>query len=105
MAKSEHNVISGNDLLGGHVVYWTAQETWSADMGQAVVLSAQDAANELNLANTTQNETVGAEINPVDASSAIPKPTKRRDAIRLNGPSPEVMVFLPDTAPAAIAAE
>ncbi len=105
MAKSEHNVISGNHLLGGHVVYWTADQSWSDALADALVLAPKDAADQLAVAGTTQSVAVGAEVCPVSLDGGAIRPITRRDAIKLNGPSPQVLTHVPSFAATAIAAE
>ncbi|QPM89332.1 DUF2849 domain-containing protein [Pseudooceanicola algae] len=81
-------VVTGNALLEGDVVYYTAQGTWTRNLAEAQVLSDQAAADlRLTEAASDQSLIVGAYLADMAPSDTGPEPTHFREEFRRTGPS------------------
>jgi len=90
MARQTHpQIVTGNDLFEGDVIYLTASGEWSRDHGDAAVAHDGDEAERLlGIANAQPGRIVGAYL----ADAAIgedgrPQPVHFREAFRTRGPS------------------
>lgn len=87
-------VLTANDLLGGHVVFYTANGTWSADLKDALLAKTPEAAAEFDrLATSREVEALTAsayvvEVRRKDNGSLTP--LKLREEIRMAGPTIEI---------------
>ena len=82
--------LTGNDLLNGHVVFWTDAGGWSTDPAQAQL--ATDADGERGLAEAAKTaearcEAISLEIIDMTMESGKPWPARYREQIRALGPS------------------
>ena len=85
--KAYAQVVTGNALLEGHVVYLTAQGTWSTALTDAEILRDEaDAQLRLLSAMAQAATVVGAYLADVDPDAASPKPLQFREAFRRDGP-------------------
>lgn len=82
-------IATGNALLEGDVVYFTAEGGWSRDIGEAAVAAdPETAAALLERAREFPNEVVGVYLAEVRISeSGRPAPDHFREMFRTLGPS------------------
>lgn len=81
-------IISANDLLGGQVVYLTAENNWSARIADArIAQDADTAAIMLEVAEAQTAQVVGPYLIDVSIAAGSPQPVHFREKFRLNGPS------------------
>lgn len=87
-APETPKVVTANDLRGGEVVYLTADDRWSANLGEAEII-ADEALAQMRLiaAVRRQNEVVGAYLAEVLAGPQGAEPAHYREAFRARGPS------------------
>lgn len=80
---------TGNDLLEGDVIYFTAQGTWSRFIGEAALATGPEAADDLlKRASCFPNQVVGVYL--VEAAlddHGRAAPAHFREAFRTRGPS------------------
>lgn len=80
-------VLTGNDLLGGHVV-WFDGKGWTTVLAEATVAQDDEAADELQ---AVLDSWLGRIVEPYFATVALaggrPLPTHYREKIRLVGPT------------------
>lgn len=81
-------VVTANALLEGDVVYLTADDSWTAQMCMAELLT-DEAHAQLRLLDAEQrsNEVVGVYLADVKAGANGPEPTHFREDFRRRGPS------------------
>ncbi|WP_444461856.1 DUF2849 domain-containing protein [Rhodobacter capsulatus] len=81
-------VVSANDLRAGHVVYFSAAETWVRDIAEAEVLT-DEAEAQLRLLSAMGHTTVAVGVYLVDVTQgpAGPVPVALREQFRAKGPS------------------
>lgn len=84
------NILTANDLLSGGVVYLTSQNNWSPFISQAHV-SDGAATNEhlesVGYQAEAEQIIVGPFLIAVTIENGIPRPTRFRERLRVNGPS------------------
>lgn len=82
-------IATGNALLEGDVVYFTAEGEWSRDIGEAEVATAPEtAADLLERAQQFPNEVVGVYLAEVLVNEhGRPAPDHFREVFRTLGPS------------------
>lgn len=82
-------IATGNDLLDGDVVYFTAGRDWTRVIGDAsVAFSREDAAALLERAEEFPNQVVGVYLTNIALDGAgRPNPTHFREDFRMKGPS------------------
>ena len=85
-----YKILTANDLLSGGVVYLTSQNNWSPFISQA---HASDNASTIERLEASglraENEQiiVGSFLIAVTIENGIPRPTRFRERLRVNGPS------------------
>ncbi len=85
-------IVTANDLRSGAVVYLTADGTWSRALRDAELLADPEAASaRLAEAGRRGSEVVGPYLAPARRSPGGVEPTHIREAIRLAGPSRQVL--------------
>lgn len=86
-------VVTGNALRSGKVVWLTASEDWSHEMRAArVFLGAVEAEAALARAQARTSEVVGCYLAEVRPTPQGPEPTHFREAFRRDGPSPAARI-------------
>ncbi|MEM8571968.1 MAG: DUF2849 domain-containing protein [Pseudomonadota bacterium] len=82
-------IATGNHLLEGDVVYFTAAGGWTRELsGAAVAMTKDDAQALLGRASAFPNEIVGVYLANVTVDGGgLPQPAHFREAFRLKGPS------------------
>jgi len=86
-------VVTGNALRSGKVVWLTAAEDWSHEMrGARVFLDASEAEAALARAQARTGEVVGCYLAEVRPTPQGPEPTHFREAFRRDGPSPAARI-------------
>jgi hypothetical protein len=82
-------IATGNDLLEGDVVYFTAQGSWSRDHGDAAVAASAEAGEALLArASAFPNQVVGVYLaDCAEGPDGRPVPVHFREAFRTRGPS------------------
>ena len=82
------HVVTANALIDGDVVYFTADDRWSATLAQAEVIT-DEAHAQIRLldAQSRPQDIVGAYLTRVDASAQTPAPAHFRERFRATGPS------------------
>lgn len=88
MARVFHpKVITTNDLLDGHVVYFTGAG-WSGDIAEALVAETEEAAQALQVKSECYpSETVETYQVDVTVKNGVPHPVHFRETFRTRGPS------------------
>jgi hypothetical protein len=81
-------VVTGNALMEGDVIYLTADDGWTRDLGAAEVLT-DEAVAQLRLldAQARASEIVGAYLAEVAVTPEGPRPAHFREEFRRTGPS------------------
>lgn len=85
-----HKVVTANDLFGGHVIYFTADGTWSEDLAAAAMAEGDAAMDLLARAHADEAHAVGPYLMDVAPLSGVPLPSGRatlRETIRDEGPT------------------
>jgi len=87
--KFQPQMATGNDLLEGDVVYFTAEGNWSRQIGDAAMaLNAEVAAELLKAAEAFPNQVVGVYLTDVAVDErGRAAPAHFREAFRTRGPS------------------
>lgn len=81
-------VVTANRLGDGVVVYRTADNGWSTQIGAAAIATTVPAATELlHAAIADDISAVGAYIAPVEVDAGRIQPGNMRERIRLQGPT------------------
>ena len=82
-------IATGNDLLEGDVVYFTADGAWSRLHGEARVAQTQEEADALlAAANAFPHQVVGVYLADVAMDEdGAPQPVHFRETFRTRGPS------------------
>lgn len=84
-------VLTANDVRSGDIVFWSADESWTSDINDALISLGTETAQALlskGQAEEAANRVVGTylvALRPED--SAGPMPLKLREIRRLAGPS------------------
>lgn len=82
------SVLTANDLLEGDVIYLAPSGDWVRDLAQAGLFTdAREAAEALDIAESLQDQLVGAYLAPAEPGATGPEPGHFREAFRANGPS------------------
>ena len=82
------HVVTANDLILGHVVYLTADDTWAPCLSEAEVIEDEAHAQIRLLDAQAQAQTVvGAYLAEVRPTPTGPAPAHFREAFRAKGPS------------------
>ena len=101
-------VLTANDVRSGDIVFWSADESWTSDINDALISQGTETAQALlskGQAEEAANRVVGTylvALRPED--SAGPTPLKLREIRRLAGPSvpvPTVTTAVTETRHAA----
>ena len=81
-------VVTASDLLVGDVIYQTADDLWSRQLGDAEIIT-DEAHGQLRLLDAERqvNRLVGAYLADVSHGLAGPTPTHFREDFRATGPS------------------
>ena len=81
-------VVTANALRDGGVIYLTAEDSWSADLARAEVLT-DEAHAQLRLIEASRRsaEAVGVYLTDIRQTAQGPEPVHFRDLVRLHGPS------------------
>lgn len=86
-------VVTGNALRSGKVVWLTPADQWSRDMRAArVFLDAAEAEAALARAQARTGEVVGCYLAEVRPTPQGPEPVHFREAFRRDGPSRAVRI-------------
>jgi hypothetical protein len=83
-------ILTANSLLSGGVVYLTSQNNWSPFISQAQVSDDVDTIKRLEaigLRAEAEQIVVGPFLIAVTIENGIPRPTRFRERLRVNGPS------------------
>lgn len=82
-------VVSANDLRRGHVVWLTAEKTWSQSFADAALFNETDARAAFDHVQSDDRllQVVDVHLVPVDQSSAGPSPVTFKERIRVDGPT------------------
>ena len=81
-------IATGNDLLEGDVVYFTAADGWSRSHGDAALAETPEAAEALlSRASAFPNKVVGVYLADAQVIDGKPAPVHFREAFRTRGPS------------------
>jgi len=81
-------VITGNALIEGDVIYFTAQDDWTRDLAEAELITDEETAKlRLLMAEGQPDQVVGAYLADAAASDTGPQPTHFREEFRRTGPS------------------
>ncbi|MEM8627138.1 MAG: DUF2849 domain-containing protein [Pseudomonadota bacterium] len=89
ITRNRPQVVTGNALMEGDVVFFTARNTWSRDLSQAAVAKDTDAADALLTAAKAQPAAiVGPYLAAVEVDgTGTPRTQHIREAIRTTGPT------------------
>ncbi len=81
-------IVTANDLLEGDVIYLTADDSWSRELGEAELIT-DEAHAQLRLldAERQADRVVGAYLADAAAGPNGPEPTHFREDFRRRGPS------------------
>ena len=80
-------VITGWNARTGRTIYMTANEDWSEDVVDAVVLTGEAAESALNLAKMDQTRVNDPYVTEVDLTGKIVGRETLRETIRASGPT------------------
>jgi len=83
-------ILTANSLLTGGVVYLTSQNNWSSFISLAQVSDGADTIKRLEstgLRAEAEQIIVGPFLIDVTVENDIPRPTRFRERLRVNGPS------------------
>ena len=81
-------VVTANDLIGGDVVYLSADDRWVHHHKDAeFLLDTAHAAKRLSFAEAQQTQVVGVYLAEAILSASGPAPVRFREAFRARGPS------------------
>lgn len=83
-------IATANRLIDGAVVYFTADDTWSTWIADALTINdaqAADAVLALGQASVDRNEVIDPYLIDVVQEAATIKPVRYREIIRAKGPS------------------
>lgn len=88
--NKQPQIVTANHLASGDVVYLTASNLWTREIGEAAIARDADSAAPLLAfaeAEAKQNIVVAPYLIPVDTSVAPPLPIQFRERIRAQGPT------------------
>lgn len=86
-------ILTANDVRNGDIVFWTATQSWSTSIDDALIGYGKDETDQLTVAGETEeaaNKVVGAylvALKPDENTDRVP--VKMREIRRLAGPSIE----------------
>ena len=81
-------VVTGNALIEGDVIYQTADDDWTRDLGKAELLEDEQTASlRLLMAEGQPDIVVGPYLADAKPGADGPEPTHFREDFRRNGPS------------------
>ncbi len=79
------SVVTGNDLVGGHVVYLAADDGWTRELSRAEVLT-DEAHAQLRLLDGQRRALDAVGVHLAEVDPAGPRPAHLRERLRADGP-------------------
>lgn len=87
MTVQKPQVVTGNALVSGRVVWLGQDDRWTHELTKAQVFDVVDAAAALARANAPGSPVVGCYLADVQITPQGPAPVHFREAFRQTGPS------------------